>query len=464
MIGPELRSRLTDSLEQAAKLSDGLILLIPVDERMEELPAAVHDARAPPMPGTAGGPGARGAERHPVRLEEGSPGRPSGEMLFSQDYACVYCGISMEEPAPRNFSFNNPHGACPTCTGLGLRMEVDRDAVVRDPSLSIDEGALSGWTKGPSQMWVLDVLHSGLPPLQDPHRRPLRRALRPGAAGDPLRAAQGRDGADALRLPHRPDPHLRGRLRGGHPQPRAPLPRDRVGVGQAGDRAADDAEAVPRLRRQAAQAGVPRRHRRRDEHHGLHRSHRGRRRCAAPRACASASARCRSPGRAFKEIRERLGFLRDVGLDYLEPRSRLGVALRRREPAHPAGDPDRQQADGRALHPRRAVDRAPPAGQSQAARHPHHSPRPGQHPDRRGARRGDDPRRRLHRRHRSGSRGAGRRGDRRRDPRRRPRVPAQPHRPVPPRRAQDSRPGGAPARVGHGLSPCAAPPRTTSSR
>ena len=81
-------------------------------------------------------------------------------MLFSQDYACVYCGISMEEPAPRNFSFNNPHGACPTCTGLGLRMEVDRDAVVRDPSLSIDDGALSGWTKGPSQMWVLDVLQT----------------------------------------------------------------------------------------------------------------------------------------------------------------------------------------------------------------------------------------------------------------------------------------------------------------
>ena len=81
-------------------------------------------------------------------------------MLFSQDYACVYCGISMEEPAPRNFSFNSPHGACPTCTGLGMRMEVDPDGVVPDPSLSIDEGALTGWSKGPSQMWLLDVLQS----------------------------------------------------------------------------------------------------------------------------------------------------------------------------------------------------------------------------------------------------------------------------------------------------------------
>ena len=82
------------------------------------------------------------------------------EMLFSEDYACVYCGISMEEPAPRNFSFNSPHGACPACTGLGVRLEVDPDAVVPDPSLSIDEGALSGWTRGPSQHWMMEVLET----------------------------------------------------------------------------------------------------------------------------------------------------------------------------------------------------------------------------------------------------------------------------------------------------------------
>ena len=81
-------------------------------------------------------------------------------MLFSKDYACVYCGISMEEPAPRNFSFNSPHGACPACTGLGMRMEVDPEAVVPDPSLSINEGALSGWTRGPSMSWLMDVLET----------------------------------------------------------------------------------------------------------------------------------------------------------------------------------------------------------------------------------------------------------------------------------------------------------------
>ncbi len=163
VIGPELRSRLTDSLEQAAKLSDGLILLIPADQPGGGGDEGAAVAAAPPVgdvPPLASGASASGDGASPGADESSRPRVAVGELLFSQDYACVYCGISMEEPAPRNFSFNNPHGACPTCTGLGLRMEVDRDAVVRDPSLSIDDGALSGWTKGPSQMWVLDVLQT----------------------------------------------------------------------------------------------------------------------------------------------------------------------------------------------------------------------------------------------------------------------------------------------------------------
>ena len=419
VIGPELRSRLTNSLEQAAKLSDGLILLIPADEPAgggEERISATLPTGAPlpdGQPAGAAGPAdADGAEP----AQEGDPATgtgdadgtsprrlAAGEMLFSQDYACVYCGISMEEPAPRNFSFNNPHGACPTCTGLGLRMEVDRDAVVRDPSLSIDDGALSGWTKGPSQMWVLDVLQTVCRRYRIPTDVPFGELPAPRAAGHPLRAAQGRDGPDALRLPHRAHPLLRGRLRGGDPQPRAPLPRDRVGVGQAGDRAADDAEAVPRLRRQAAQAGVPRRHRRRDEHHGLHRPHRGGgaapHRDAPPQRPRDGD---RRPGVQGDPRTARLPPRRRPRLP--QPRPRLGQPLRWREPAHQAGHPDRKQADGRPLHPRRAVHRSPSAGQSQAARHPHHPPRPRQHPDRGRARRGDDPQRGLHRRHRPGGR------------------------------------------------------------
>ena len=156
VVNPELRSRLHDSLEQAAKLSDGLILLIPVDAGTSAAESPRVGGEADPAP-----PVGQGERIAPLLDEAGSPrGQPLGEMLFSKDYACVYCGISMEEPAPRNFSFNSPHGACPVCTGLGMRMEVDPEAVVPDPSLSINEGALSGWTRGPSMSWLMDVLET----------------------------------------------------------------------------------------------------------------------------------------------------------------------------------------------------------------------------------------------------------------------------------------------------------------
>lgn len=64
------------------------------------------------------------------------------EMLFSEHFACVYCGLSFGEIAPRNFSFNNPHGACPECTGLGYRQELDPDLIVPDKDLSINDGAI----------------------------------------------------------------------------------------------------------------------------------------------------------------------------------------------------------------------------------------------------------------------------------------------------------------------------------
>ena len=70
-----------------------------------------------------------------------------GELSFSQNYACDDCGISIEEVTPRMFSFNNPYGACPTCTGLGTLLRVDPDIIIPNRSLSIAEGAIcaSGW-------------------------------------------------------------------------------------------------------------------------------------------------------------------------------------------------------------------------------------------------------------------------------------------------------------------------------
>ncbi len=67
------------------------------------------------------------------------------ELLFSERYACVHCGISYEELSPRMFSFNSPYGACPTCSGLGTKMEIDPDLVVPDPSISIAHGAIASW-------------------------------------------------------------------------------------------------------------------------------------------------------------------------------------------------------------------------------------------------------------------------------------------------------------------------------
>ncbi|UCG09796.1 MAG: excinuclease ABC subunit UvrA [Dehalococcoidia bacterium] len=77
------------------------------------------------------------------------------ELLFSEHFACVYCGISLGEIAPRTFSFNSPHGACPACTGLGMKMEVEPDLVIPNRELSIAQGAIhpSWWLA-----WHMDEL------------------------------------------------------------------------------------------------------------------------------------------------------------------------------------------------------------------------------------------------------------------------------------------------------------------
>ncbi len=136
----------------------------------------------------------------------------------------------------------------------------------------------------------------------------------------------------------------------------------------------------------------------------------GRRR--SPRSSPSASGR--SPARSLKEIVARLGFLVDVGLDYLTLDRTSRDPVGRRGPADPPGDPDRDDADGRPVHPRRAVDRAPPARQREAHRDPHPAARPRQHGPRRRARRGDDPDGGLGHRHRARGGGARRRDHRQR--------------------------------------------------
>ena len=86
------------------------------------------------------------------------------EINFSQSFSCPDCGISIDEIEPRSFSFNNPFGACPTCAGLGFKMEFDLDLMIPDRSLSIDQGAIvvTGWAssmkKGSFTRSILDAL------------------------------------------------------------------------------------------------------------------------------------------------------------------------------------------------------------------------------------------------------------------------------------------------------------------
>ncbi|MCL2338107.1 MAG: excinuclease ABC subunit UvrA, partial [Firmicutes bacterium] len=80
------------------------------------------------------------------------------ETLFSENFACTDCAVSIPEIAPRLFSFNNPSGACPDCTGLGFRMELDPELVIPDRNLSVREGAIEAWMKSLNGMRYLEAV------------------------------------------------------------------------------------------------------------------------------------------------------------------------------------------------------------------------------------------------------------------------------------------------------------------
>src|SRR5207244_10364201 len=121
---PDIRRRVADSVETALQLAEGMVSLA-------VQPDGHDDA------GRDGGQG--GGEEEIVN--------------FSQKLACTYDGISFDELAPRNFSFNSPYGACPVCDGLGSRLEVDPELVVPNDELSIDEGAIAPWSNTRLEYW-----------------------------------------------------------------------------------------------------------------------------------------------------------------------------------------------------------------------------------------------------------------------------------------------------------------------
>jgi len=109
---PDIRRRVADSLETALELAEGIAAIA----------VQTHDG---------------------------------GEEIqnFSQALACTFCGLSFDELAPRNFSFNSPYGACQTCDGLGVRLEVDAELVVPDVDLTINEGAIAPWASNTLEYW-----------------------------------------------------------------------------------------------------------------------------------------------------------------------------------------------------------------------------------------------------------------------------------------------------------------------
>ena len=187
-----------------------------------------------------------------------------GDRLFSRRMACPTCGISIPEMTPRAFSFNSPHGACPTCQGLGAVYDFDPVRVIPDDRLSLAEGAVLPWGKGDDGFVAemleglrktfgidpnvpfgklpkkqRDIVLFGAPGRKAPSPKP--QPTKPGLEGRRRRKSQAAGGS------------VRRRLRRRHSQP-APAVRGGRVVGSRGARAVSRAAAVRRLRRRAAAA------------------------------------------------------------------------------------------------------------------------------------------------------------------------------------------------------------------
>ena len=127
-VSQDARGRISESLEKAADMGDGLVIVLTLDT-----------PSSPP--------------------QEGGLGRVVGESVLSQNFACPEGHVQMTELDPRNFSFNSPHGACPDCKGLGNKLIVETDLVIPNQKLTLAEGAIRPWSKTVGrQGWYLRVL------------------------------------------------------------------------------------------------------------------------------------------------------------------------------------------------------------------------------------------------------------------------------------------------------------------
>ncbi len=157
-----IESRLADSFEQALKLADGLAYVDPADES----PSRLREGLGVGLSDRTGGEG--DPTPNPSREREGSEKKlvagehaPPGRITFSEKFACPVSGFTIAEIEPRLFSFNAPQGACPACDGLGEKLIFDEDLVVPNHNLSIKKGAVVPWAKSqPPSPYYMQVLAS----------------------------------------------------------------------------------------------------------------------------------------------------------------------------------------------------------------------------------------------------------------------------------------------------------------
>ncbi len=145
-------SRLAESVEQALKLGGGTVL-VDIETAAADNPAVAGSPATPPTDNRQqkGKAAAKGKQRAPSHEER----------LYSEHYSCAFDGTSIGEVAPRNFSFNSPHGACPECTGLGVRMQIDPKLIIPNYSVSIEAGAIAPWSRAAStNTWYMRMVQA----------------------------------------------------------------------------------------------------------------------------------------------------------------------------------------------------------------------------------------------------------------------------------------------------------------
>ncbi len=145
-----IRSRLADSLETTLKLSSGLALIVSdrkIGVRRQKIEFRIQNSEVRSQK-------VGKSKKPPPSLSSPSKGEGLGgrEMLLSEQFSCPQCGISYGEIAPRMFSFNSPYGACSACDGLGTKMKIDPDLVIPDKGKSLLGGAIEAWRRGGRQL------------------------------------------------------------------------------------------------------------------------------------------------------------------------------------------------------------------------------------------------------------------------------------------------------------------------